>query len=264
MNHLEREIVGILARGRRDFGYLGFKAEFEAEGTRSDELLRLSELARRAGLKIALKIGGCEALRDLYEARQIGADWIIAPMIESPYALSKFIAAKNRTHTRDEQRDTGFLFNLETVDAYHRLLELLKQGAQDSGVSGVVFGRTDFAGSRGLPLGSTDDPIVEAAVLESATHSRRAGLEFVVGGGISVASLPALRRVAEVHLTRFETRKVVFSAEALANPRIEDGLREATRAELLWLRNKRDHYVRIADEDGARIEVLEARARHGA
>lgn len=260
MNGYEKKMTEILLRGKEVHGVVATKAEFEAEGTRTDELLRLLEIAHRAGVDIALKVGGCEAIRDLLEARQFGVRYIIAPMVETPYALSKYIAAKEKVFQEEEERnETVFLFNLETITAFEHLNKMVALAAGSPGCDGVVFGRVDFSGSLGIGRDGIELEEITSRGEAAAAICRDAGLQFVVGGAVSFDALENLRRFHAVHLTRFETRKVVFEAAALDRPGLEQALKDAVHFELLWLLNKRDYYGFIHREDELRITMLEDR-----
>ena len=250
----------ILLRGKEVHGIVATKAEFEAEGTRTDELLRLLEIAHRAGVDIALKVGGCEAIRDLLEARQFGVRYIIAPMVETPYALSKFIAAKDKVFTPEERDSVKFLFNVETISAYLCIDELVSIASAEHACDGIVFGRVDFSGSLGISRDGIESSHVTDVGEDIAATCRDAGLEFV-GGAVSIDALASLKRFHGVYLDRFETRKVIFHSSALDSPRLAEALRQAVLFELLWLLNKRDYYGLMYKEDQKRIEMLESRWR---
>ena len=258
MNSTERRMLDMLKKGRDRFGVVAVKAEFEAEGTRPDELLRLTELVYRADLKLALKIGGCEAVSDLHASRLYGADYIIGPMVETPYALRKFIEAKEKTYG-PERSGTEFLFNLETETTLGNLAAMLPL-AKDN-LDGVVFGRVDFTLSRGLPRNAINERQITKAVLTAAHACAAADLDLVVGGSVALEAAPVLREIRQVRLDRFETRKVVFDGALAETTVFEAGIANAVAFELAWLENKREYYNTIADEDLTRIRMMQERNR---
>lgn len=257
MNLAERRMLDMLKKGRDRFGVVALKAEFEAEGTRPDELLRLLELAYRADLGVALKIGGCEAVSDLHASKLYGSDYIIAPMVETPYALSKFVEARAKTYGGTTQA-TKFLFNLETEATLGNLDAMLPIAKAE--LDGIVFGRVDFTLSRGLPRGAINERQITDAVLKVARACAENGLELVVGGSVAVEAGDALREIRRVRLDRFETRKVIFDGAAVEAPGFDAGIANAVAFELAWLENKRDYYRAIADEDAARIRMIQERS----
>jgi len=257
MNPTERRMLDMLKKGRDQFGVVAVKAEFEAEGTRPDEFLRLLEIAHRADLKVALKIGGCEAVSDLLASKLYGVDHIIAPMIETPYALTKFADAKTKTYG-DNAEGTQFLFNLETEATLANLDAMLPVAKAQ--LDGIVFGRVDFTLSRGLSRKAINDRQITDAVLQVAKACAASDLTLVVGGSVAVEAGAALREIRSVRLDRFETRKVIFDGAFAESPRFEAGIANAVAFELAWLENKRDHYRAIADEDLARIRMIQERS----
>lgn len=258
MNDLERKMVEQLQDLRENHHVVGVKAEFEAEGTRLEEALRLKEVISAAGLGLTMKVGGCEALRDMYEARVIGVDRVVGPMIESPWALHKYIHAVKMAFPEEERGDVQFCVNIETVTGLESFGAMVDLPDVDA-LGGIVLGRVDMCGSMGL----TREDINCEAVYEAAEglfrRAKAHGLECALGGGVSADSLDFMRRLPEGHLDRYETRKVVFQCPGALEDGAGDGILKAVGFELMWLKNKRDFYGCIFEEDHARIEMLQSR-----
>ena len=257
MNQLEKKMVETLCDLRENHHVVGIKAEFEAEGTRLEEAMRLKEVVTKAGLDLTIKIGGCEAIKDMYDARTIGVKTIVAPMIETPYAMKKYVQATKFVFPEEERKEIKFLINLETITGFKNIDEMIK-APSFAELDGIVLGRVDMTGSMGLTREDINsDEILNIAKVMSE-KMKNVGKDMVIGGGVSAHSLPFFKSLP--YLYRFETRKIIFDSESALNDKNADkGILKAVGFELMWLKNKREFYGMIFREDEARLTMLEAR-----
>jgi hypothetical protein len=258
MNNLERKMVDTLKDLSENHGVAGIKAEFEAEGTRMEEALRLKDVIMSAGLGLTLKIGGCEAIKDMYEARTIGVERIVAPMVETPYSLLKFLKAVDLAFPIEEQKYVDFLVNIETKTAYANIDDMLKIPNADK-LDGIVIGRVDMTGSLGMTREDINSDSIFSICSDLVKKAKKAKLDTVIGGGVSAVSLPFFAKLPTDSLDRYETRKVIFDYKSATKNDPEKGILKAVGFELLWLKNKRDYYSLIAKEDEQRLVMLEQR-----
>ena len=100
---------------------------------------------------------------------------------------------------------------------------------------------------------------VTDSCIKIANSCKENNLDFVVGGGVSDISIEPLISIKDNHLTRFETRKIIFQANALDKKEIKEALLNAVHFELLWLLNKRKFYSLITGEDDKRLKMLNDR-----
>lgn len=259
MNILEKKMVETLIDLRENHHVIGIKAEFEAEGTRLEEALRLKEVVTRAGLDLTIKIGGCEALKDMYDARVIGVNAIVAPMIETPYAMKKYIQATRLAFPEDERDEVKFLINVETITGFNNV-EAMMNLPEAKELTGIVLGRVDMTGSMDLSREDINSDKIFDLANSLANTCLAHDKKLIIGGGVSAHSLPFFNKLPKNSLYKFETRKIIFDAQkALADENADKGILKAVGFELMWLKNKRDFYGMIHNEDSNRLVMLETR-----
>lgn len=257
MNILEYEMIEVLRRLKSEYGVFQIKAEFENEGSRQVELMRLKDVADYVGLPIILKIGGCEAVTDMYEALSLGAKGIIAPMVETAFATSKFLDAIEKFIAEDNRKDIEFAINIETMTAvenFDSMLTLKNITLLDS----ITFGRVDFTGSLDMDRTVVETETILKHCISVFEKAKRVGLRTAIGGAISSVSINNIKTLIRHNLIdKYETRKLVYRPEGIET--YNAGILEGIKFELLWLKSKRRYYHRIAIEDEKRIEMLEKR-----
>ena len=206
MNLLEKKMVDQLIDLRENHDLVGIKAEFEAEGTRLEEALRLKEVVTKAGLDLSIKVGGCEALKDFYDARSIGVTSIVGPMIESAYALKKFLMSAHTAFPQDEFEGIKFLINIETISACNAIDEILTKYDVD-GLAGIVFGRVDLTGSLGLTRADVNSDPIYAIAEKVFAKTKEKSLEIVIGGGVSKETIPFIERFPDNTVDRIQNQE---------------------------------------------------------
>jgi len=254
---LEKAMIKLLTELKEKYGVIEIKAEFEAEGSCMDEMMRLKDVTTTVGLPIIIKIGGVEAVTDIYSALQIGVKGVVAPMSETPFALSKFINMIDTMVAKDNAADIEFAFNMETITTFNNLDAMLTL-PNLSMIQGMTIGRVDLTGSLKLDRSAVDSEQVNALCRESFQKAKAKGLKTGLGGAISPASMPFIERLyKDSLLDKFETRKVVFSADSVKYG--ETAFLKAIQFELDWLRSKRRFYSMVKVSDENRIAMLEKR-----
>ena len=255
MNALEREMVEVLKKLKNEYGVVEIKAEYENEGSRQDELMRLKDVASSVDLPIIIKIGGVEAITDIYNAITLGVHGIIAPMAETKFAVSKFTNAIETFVAEDNREDIEFAFNVETITGYDNLDEILSLKNLNV-LSGVTIGRVDFTASMDKDRNFVDSEEMLNYCINVFEKSRAKGLKCGLGGAISSNSADFIKTLVSQNLIdKYETRKIVYDKDAISN--IEIGILAGVEFELLWLKSKRRYYNKIKIEDEKRIEMLQ-------
>jgi hypothetical protein len=196
-----------------EFGLAGLKSGTEAEGMSFSEIRFLREIS--AGIvPLHTKIGGPEARNDIRELMHIGVDGLIAPMVESAFAVKKFIQAV----TDECDRLPDLALNLETRQALLNLDEIL-ESPYLHWVSRITAARTDLSESFDL---YPDHPEITRYCRKIISKVKKLNKETSVGGSIQDSSIEIIRN--RVRPDFINTRLLLFYADALNPQALNEGL----------------------------------------
>ena len=258
MNKLEKQMVKILARLCNEHGATAVKASLEAEGILPYELMRTKEITMAAGVGMTVKIGGCEAITDARMAKGFGVNALMSPMIESRFALEKFLAMASNVFDEEDREDTKLLINIETLDGCEKLDQILRADNIEL-LDGIVLGRTDL--SNAMKVQDPDNRLLFDKAREIFGKAKEKSIRCLVGGGITTKTVPFLSELNGL-LDGFETRKVVFGNFCIDyccrnHAELELAIHLALEFEYYWYLYRKQIYQSLFNEDAGRIKKLE-------
>lgn len=251
---IEQKVFAQLVKLKNKFDLQGIKAEFEAEGSTFRDIMRLRRLTSKAGIKLFLKIGGVEAIRDIKDSLELGVDGLIAPMVETKFGIKKFIESYASIY---KNYRIHLSVNIETRNAIEEIDSIL-DFAKDK-IDNVTLGRTDLSASYFDTKIIPDSDFMLKLFKVIGPKVTKRGLTFTVGGSMSMATIEKLKKNPSFakYISKFETRKVMLSkAIAMSS---KDAIKEALKFEELYILSKKELSDLFIESEVSRLTKLTRR-----
>jgi 2-keto-3-deoxy-L-rhamnonate aldolase RhmA len=227
--------------------FLCLKGEFEAEGLTRVDVAAEALFAARKGLSYLVKISGAEAKSDVNYIADLGINALVCPMIESPFAMEKYI------EMLPSEVFEHIGVTIETITAVANIETILSEGKL---LTDVTIGRSDLTASWGGDNVESERTITMVKVVARAAKAR--GLQVTMGGSVSGRTIELLQRDSELCdlLDYIETRKAVMSVQSFIN---NDALQHALKLEEILLIRRGRESKRVLPAINSRLDALSLR-----
>jgi len=234
----------------KNYNVVGVKQSFEDEGVMYEDALLMRRITELAGLKLSIKIGGCEALTDIHNSTRIGVDGIVAPMIETEFALQKYIESVSHL------QNVKFYINIESKCGYEHLDRILSSPSAKL-LSGIVVGRSDLTKSYGYNKSNADSQEMFQVVGSILEKAKSYGMTTLMGGNLSTKSIGFVQNLYNRNLLDYiETRNVILKLNKPNTDNLQEVVKSMIVFESDWLQYKAKFYSSAANEYINRAALL--------
>tara|TARA_R110002167_G_scaffold321190_1_gene527039 strand:- start:1497 stop:2246 length:750 start_codon:yes stop_codon:yes gene_type:complete len=237
----------------KPLGVVGIKQSTEDEGALQEDISLMRDITRSCDLKLSVKIGGCEANTDISFCNNIEVNGMVAPMVESEFALQKF------TESVANVRNKNFYINIESSNAITNLDSILNS-ASFKLLEGVVIGRSDLAKSYGYGKGMVDSKEMQSLVYKTLKTCKNHKTTTLMGGNISCDSISFIQKLYSENLLDFiETRNVIIELNKYNINNLYDVICDAIKFEAAWLEFKASKYLDYGNQYKERASAIKRR-----
>jgi len=230
-----KELVKNLSFLKKNFKLYSIKAEFEAEGSSIYDIARLKILTNKIGTKLKVKIGGVEAVNDVYNCISLNVDGLIAPMVETEFALQKFIETIDNLNLKKRPE---LSINIETITGYKNLDKIIKRAKGK--ISNITIGRSDFSKSYFDKNIKQNSRIITQVILDISKRLKKTDIKLTVGGGIDKKTILNYNKIKIwKYVDKIETRKIILPAKSMLK---SNAIEHCLNFEKNYIINKKEIY----------------------
>lgn len=236
----------------KSYGCCGIKLSFEDEGALLNEMITMRYITSKLNIDLTIKIGGSEAKRDINDCIDLNCDKIVAPMIESDFALYKYIET-----IKNSNYNGKIGFNLETIQAYNNLNNMVKYFDD---INFITVGRSDLSCSLGKDKNYVDNEEIYNIVKNVFIECKKYNKNCYMGGNLTINSKDFIIKLKNENLIdKFESRYIIFNIKEFNIDMFDEIIKLATKFEIEWLKYIRNRYLYNADKNINRIKIMEER-----
>ena len=240
-----------------NYDIVGLKTSFEDEGVKSTDLYYLIKIATKYGIETALKIGGCEAKSDLRLCKEMDIDNVVAPMVESGFATTKFISAVSERYSSN--CNVNFYVNIETQNAVNNCKSIISSGKDF--LKGIVVGRSDLAKSLGLTKEETNSDEIFDLASKVFEEAKKYNLQTVMGGNVNINGRDFISKMySSKLLDKIETRLVICKVNDYLIENFSEFVNLSIELEKLLLDRKISMIKTDMDSMSSRINAIRKRS----
>ena len=261
MNSLEKQRLEIGEYLVKECDAEAYKASFEDEGASFEDISRAKIITEKVGLHLDIKVGGCEAIANIREAKILGARAIVGPMIETPYAMRKFISAVKKVYDEEELSDIDLGINIETITGAQNFEQILDVINEEKIIKRIAVGRSDFVGSLEIPKTEINSEEIFNYVYKIFTLAKKYNLTTAMGGGIDIDAIPFIKSLGKL-LDYYETRYIIFKNDPdKLDKDMAIGILNAQRFEANYLEDMSNRYRNWSTSNLDRCQMIRKRIK---
>ena len=232
---------------------VGVKQSFEDEGAMLEDVLTMRRITESINIKLSVKIGGCEAISDINNSVDMNVNGIVAPMIETDFALQKYVESIQHI------KGIKFYINVESKHGYENLDKILNSPSANL-LEGIVIGRSDLTKSYGHSKDFVDSDMIQKVIEEILVSVKDSSLKTLMGGNINPKSSKFINEMYNKKLLDgIETRNLIITLNDNNIDNLDNLINDCLSYEKDWLQYKAQSLDKISHKYKERIETLNNR-----